>query len=790
MLQSTISRFKPRWTFGRRTMAAAALLLLVGSASTFAQQDVNVNVNVHVDLGNATHLVMPQTRAWDIRHPRRPVRESGVQIESVSANVSILDGTASTTLDIKLVNNGSQRAEAVLLLPVPDKAAVSNFMFEGAASEPTAEILRHDEARRIYDDIVRSLRDPALLEFAGYNLIRTSVFPVAAHGRQRIRLTYENILEGDGNRIDYVLPRSESLFVQVPWNITVDVQAKSPISMVYSPSHTIVEDERDARHIRLHVSDQSAKDPGAFRLSYLLEREDVTASMFAYPDPKVGGGYFLLMAGMPAKITDPQQQLKREVTLVLDRSGSMAGGKLDQVRAAALQIIEGLEPGEAFNIIDYSHTVSKFSKAAVIRSEKTVKQAREYLISLRPNGGTNIYDSLVESLRQEPRDDMLPLVLFLTDGLPTVGNTSEVAIRELVEKFNEHHRRVFTFGVGEDVNVPLLERLAEASRARPTFVLPDEDVELKVAQTFRRLYGPVLTDVELTTENSGGVEATTMVREMMPSIMPDVFEGDQIIVLGQYTSDKEPITFELTGNFLGKERMFRFTFDFDEATTRNAFVPRLWAARRIAYLVDQIRQAGAVVSATPVINPSIVNLPKYKELVDEIVRLSTEFGVLSEYTAFLAREGTNLNDWKQLVASCSTLIDDRAVKVRAGRAALNQGLNIVAAKLQGQLKYDNRYWNAQMESVVISNVQQVNDKCFFKRGNLWIDGSLIARQQRAQDVQQELVADRIVEFGSDEHLQMVYDLASQNRQGALSLPGDIYLDYNGETVLIRLDVPQ
>ena len=282
-----------------------------------------------------------------------------------------------------------------------------------------------------------------------------------------------------------------------------------------------------------------------------------------------------------------------------------------------------------------------------------------------------------------------------------------------------------------------------------------------------------------------------MVREMMPSTMPDVFEGDQIILLGQYTSGNEPITFELTGNFLGKERTFQFTFDFSEATTRNAFVPRIWAARRIAYLVDQIRQAGAMVSATPVINTSILNQPKYKELVDEIVRLSTEFGVLSEYTAFLAREGTNLNDWKQLVASCSTFIDDRAVKVRAGRAALNQGFNIVEGKMQQQLKFDNRYWNAQMESVVISNVQQVNDKCFFNRGNLWIDGSLIAKQQQqAQDVQQELVADRIVEFGSDEHLQMVYDLVSQHRQGALSLPGDIYLDYRGETVLIRLDVPQ
>ena len=149
-----------------------------------------------------------------------------------------------------------------------------------------------------------------------------------------------------------------------------------------------------------------------------------------------------------------------------------------------------------------------------------------------------------------------------------------------------------------------------------------------------------------------------------------------------------------------------------------------------------------------------------------------------------------MNAWEHVVASRGQWINDGGVKVRAGRAAVNQGLNIVEAKVQRQLKYDNRYWNAQMESVVISDVQQVNDKCFFKRGNLWIDGSIIARQQRAQNVQQELVADRIVRFGTDEHLQMVHDLASQHRQGALSLPGDIYLDYNGETVLIRLDVPQ
>ena len=365
-----------------------------------------------------------------------------------------------------------------------------------------------------------------------------------------------------------------------------------------------------------------------------------------------------------------------------------------------------------------------------------------------------------------------------------LANTSEKAIRQLVEKHNIHERRVFTFGVGADVNVPLLERLAEASRAMPTFVLPDEDVELKVAQTFRRLYGPVLSDVNLLTRGTDGQTSTRLMRELMPAIMPDVFEGDQIIVLGQYTSD-EPITFELAGNYLGAQRTFTFAFDFDKATTRNAFVPRLWASRRIAYLVDQIRQAGADQSGLSGVNAQLLSDPRTKELIDEIVRLSTEFGVLSEYTAFLAREGTNLNDWDALVLGCSGLIDTRAVQTRAGVAALNQGVNIIEAKKLGRVKYDNGYWDSKMQYVQINNVQQVNDKCFFNRGNDWIDASIITKNQNEHNTADEINADRVIEFGSVEHLKIVYELAAQNRQGSISMPGDIYMEHNGETILIK-----
>jgi len=305
------SGWKDLAMFRRFTLAATAGMILLASQAAAQQQDVNVHVDVHVDLGGATHVVMPQSRAWAVR-PTSRLDSATVSIDAVKAHVRILEQTASTTLNITLRNSGRSQAEAVVLLPVPNEAAVSGFTFWGTASEPTAELLPRDEARRIYDDIVRQVRDPALLEFAGYNLIRSSVFPVEAGGTQQVRLTYENVLETDGDRIDYILPRSESLLATVPWQITVEIESKSPISMVYSPSHDVVEDVREARRIKLHVERRSAMEPGAFRLSHLLERNGVTASMFAYPDPKVGGGYFLLMAGLPATIDDAKTQLQRE----------------------------------------------------------------------------------------------------------------------------------------------------------------------------------------------------------------------------------------------------------------------------------------------------------------------------------------------------------------------------------------------------------------------------------------------------------------------------------------------
>ena len=729
---------------------------------------------------NAANLIIPQARSFVIRG-----QGQAIQISDVSADVRILQQVATTTLEIGLANPGDRQQEAEMLVPVPDGAVVRSFTFAGSASEQTAKLLPKTEARTLYRSIVNKLRDPGLLEFAGYNLVRSSVFPVPAQGKQRVRLVYEQVLAADGNRVDYVLPRSESFeATATPWKITVQVRSKTPLATVYSPSHQIGVERSAPEQALVKVEGGAKLEPGPFRLSYLTEGNGLTGSLLAYPDARVGGGYFLLLAGVPPGAQAARAAIKREVTLVLDRSGSMEGEKIEQVRAAALQVVEGLNEGEAFNIIDYSDSIAKFAEQPVIKNNDTISRARAYLKGLRSNGGTNIHDALVEALRQPATPDMLPLIIFLTDGLPTVGQTRETTIRDAVLATNKHKRRIFSFGVGFDVNAPLLTSIANETRAAATFVFPRENVEAKVSQVFRRLSGPVLADPQLATlDRSGGV-TTQAVRELMPAQLNDVFEGDQIVLLGQYQNE-DPLNFRISGNYLSRPRAFDLKFDLTGATTRNAFVPRLWASRKIAKLIEEITKAGAESTANrdprsmPVVPAnSLTTDPKMKELVDEIIRLSTEYGILTEYTSFLATEGTDFSATETVRVTAGQALYANAQQTRTGMGGVTQAMNSGAGLVQSGANRSNNFLNQNMQRVEITNVQQITDRTFFRRNNRWVDASALPREK-------EVKPDRTIEFGTDEFYQLVDRLVAEGRQGILALSGEMLLLIDGKTVLVK-----
>jgi Ca-activated chloride channel family protein len=721
----------------------------------------------------SSHVVVPQARSYALG------RSPALQITGVTVGVVIRDQAATTMMEIRLANPSSQRQEAELLVPVSDGAVVRGFSFQGPGAEASARLLPRDEGRAAYERIVAQARDPALLEFAGFNLVRSSVFPVEPGGTQAVRLTYEHLLTADGDRVDYLLPRSESIEYTVPWKIAVKISSGVPIATIYSPSHRLKTIRPQPNTAAVELAAEAATEPGPFRLSFLRDRADISASLFAYPDPKVGGGYFLLLAGLPPQSPKSGSAgLRREVTLVIDRSGSMRGEKLAQVREAALQVLAGLDDGEAFNIMLYNEDVDPFSPRPVRKSRTTIKDATEFLDGMTARGGTNIHDALLEALRQPPADATLPIVLFMTDGLPTIGQTSEAAIRELARKGNPHQRRIFTFGVGVDVNTPLLEKIAYESRATTSFILPAEDVEVKVAAVFKRLSGPVLADPVLAINETS---TRRRAREMIPAQLPDVFAGDQIVVLGQYVGE-EPLDFTLRGNYRGTPRVFQSHLTLDKATTRNGFVPRLWASRKIGLLVDAIREqggAGGVVSLETKKNTT----PATRELVDEIVRLSTEFGILTEYTAFLAREGTDFAQKDKVLAEAQNLFRDRAIQTRSGLASVNQDLNNQNMKSVSCVNPRNKYDDATMNEVSSATVQQICDLAFYKRRDRWVDSRLVASESGREPA-------RVIAFGSEEFRALADKLARQGRQGSIALRGDILMLVDGQPVLIKAPAQQ
>lgn len=760
-------------TVGRGLFAAA---IGIGATLTLASaRPVQRTVGPWTSTQQPAHWVVPQARSFSNTGPRQVI------VERVHARIEIIGNVARTRLDIHVHNRGTRAAETALLIPVPSDSAVTTLDFSGGALEPTAELLPADEARRIYESIVATMRDPALLEFVGTASIRSSVFPVPAGGRQCMRIGYEQVLRDQGGTLEYILPRSESLLGEVPWSVQVDVRQTSGRVTLHSSSHDLAlhpSRSRAGGGTRSSSPITLLKEPGAFRLSIMRKRADWSASMQLFASPEGPGGHFLMLAGMPE--VDPGTQLMpRELTVVIDRSGSMAGGKLDQVRQAALQMIEGLGEHEAFNIIDYSTQIASFETQPVRSTRSAVLSARSYLQAMRPHGGTNIHGALSQALSQRPAQHgqlALPIVIFLTDGIPTIGERREDVIRSLASTQNTNGRRVFTFGVGGDVNAPLLDSIAEATGARASYSMPGQDVEVEIARLFDQLRGPVFTDVTLDVLDQHGQVDTRIWRDVYPAVIPDFYQGESLVLLGMYTAPR-PMKLRMNGTFCGKPRSFTYDFDMAKSSTSNAVVPRLWASRKIAYLIDALRQAGAGEMSSS----QVLADPRYAELAEEVVRLSTRYGVLSEYTSFLAREGTDLGNWGHLLTEANDNLRAGSIEPRSGDAAVWGSQNLWAGKQKALTNYMNRQIDSSGKQMEIAGVQQMADGAFLKRGQRWIESSLVGDE----DANSAQFKPRVIHLGSIEHTLVMNDLMRQGRQGWLSLPGEILLRVKGEAVLIQ-----
>src|SRR6266704_614379 len=504
-----------------------------------------------------------------------------LEVSSHHVEVKIDGQVAVTSIDQEFYNPNDQRLEGTYMFPVPKGAHIDKFSMEIGGKMVDAELLPAEKARQIYEDIVRKMRDPALLEYAGRDLFKVRVFPIEPRSRKPIKISYTELLRSDTGTVTYSYPLSTEKFSAQPINslsVKVEVKSEQPLASIYSPSHK-VEIKRDgANRAVIGYESKDERPDTDFQLVYSSEARDVGLSLLSHK-PDADDGYFLLLAAPTvAKEATPAP---KDIVFVVDTSGSMAGAKLNQAKKALEFCVENLNAEDRFEIVRFSTEAEPLFGKLVDADSEHRKRASNFIADLKPIGGTAISDALQSALKARTEKTDRPFVIiFLTDGLPTVGTRNPDEIVAEVKKAG--NARIFSFGIGSDVNTQLLDQIAEGTRAFSQYVLANEDLEVKVSNFYTRIKEPALTNLRL--EFSGGVRTS----KMYPAELPDLFKGDQLVVTGRYTGSGE-VEAKLTGIANGREQTFTYKVRFDDRNSTHEFVPRLWATRRVGFLLDEIR---------------------------------------------------------------------------------------------------------------------------------------------------------------------------------------------------------
>lgn len=566
----------------------------------------------------AQGVIVPRPCDRCPRPPRPVTLPRALPISSIKIDTKIAGQVATTHVEQVFRNETDATLEGTYLFPIPETASIVEFAIWDGDRKLVGEVRSREEARRIYDEIVRRQRDPGLLEYAGKDLFQASIFPIPPRSDKKLEITYTQVLRAESGTVSYRYPLGTGRNMQAIGKVSgrVELEGKDPIRNVYSPSHQIDLAHHGAKSAHISFESEAGQEAQDFQLFYSLSREDFGLSLLTHREPGKDG-YFLLLIS-PKDDWSETEYAAKDIVFVLDTSGSMnEEGKMEKARAALLFGIRSLHPEDRFNVVSFAGEERLMEKNLISANDDGRAEGVKFVSALKPNGGTNINDSLRAALRQFGKSDRPRMVVFMTDGLPTVGETNINHIVENVRDERVDGVRLFTFGVGYDVNTALLDRLAADNGGVADYVEPKENLEVKVSNFFSKVNYPVLTNLRL---DLGDVQTDLM----YPRSMPDLFKGAQLALIGRYRNegDLRRVRALLTGRAGQSTRSFVYeNLSFPLKEDDHDFLPRLWATRRVGWLMEQIRSNG-----------------EQKELRDEIVDLGTRYGIVTPYTSYLALE--------------------------------------------------------------------------------------------------------------------------------------------------------
>jgi Ca-activated chloride channel family protein len=692
----------PRFLFSVRSLPLAFVLALaLTSALTLASASIAA----------ADGIIIPHPP------PDQPIswRDVPLTIKYHRVDVTIVDQVATTKVDQVFVNEASYPVEGTYIFPLPEDAAIASFDMWVDGQKLEGKLLGRDEARAIYEDIVRRQRDPALLEYVGRGAFQASIFPIPPGGQRRIELTYSQVLPQTAGLVHYRYPLNTEKFSASEIEevaVTVRLADKAPIRAIYSPSHPVEVVREGDRRATVSFEAQNVRPDRDFDLYYSLSSDAVAVNLLSYK-PFDEDGFFLLLVTPP--VESAGRAVAKDVVLVMDTSGSMDGAKILQAKAAADYVLDHLGPDDRFNIVAFSTATRLFSDRPVPAARRG--EGHAFVRSLAAAGSTDINRALLEALAGA--DAARPTVLiFLTDGLPTAGEVDPDRIVANIETEAPKSVRLFAFGVGYDVDTVLLDQLSSGQRGTSTYVKPEQSIEEEVSGFYAKVSAPVLIDVEAA---FSGVQ----VEDIYPYPLPDLFAGNQLIVAGRYRGGG-PADLTLRGEVDGEPRTYGYRdLTFAERGGQE-FIARLWAQRKIGYLLSQIRLHGVK-----------------DELVKEIVTLSSRYGIVTPYTSFLVQEpgmalsqegrdqlGRGLQGKPMSGvggAAAPAAMESLVGGDRSGQAAVAKAVTEQALTASEQAA-------APSAAEVAQALQQVGDRTFLFSNGAWVDTTFDSTKTAAESV--------------------------------------------------------
>lgn len=636
--------------------------------------------------------------------------------QSSDVRVNLVDRVLRYEITETFVNRGSRVGEADFMFPLPKGAAFQDLKLSINGELVSGETMSADRARQIYEDIVRRQRDPALLEWMGYGLLRARIFPIAPGEEKKVVVRFQTVAEreGDALRIDYFrgLRTNQVASGQQPEgrvSFLLTYPNDPMYGMAYSPTHSIFEqrygsdsyddnygegDRSFASSYRGSVRRFEVRDArGEVTLLIPIRRTSSAAISLLTNAPGNDDGFALITLSPPAVRPRP---VPRDVTFVLDVSGSMSGQKIEQARSAGKQLLRTLSPMDRFRLIDFSSDVRTFRDDFSVATRENIGAAERYLDELEAQGSTNISGALDEALSARVQSGRLPIILFLTDGQPTVGERNATAIATNVAR-QRGSRRLFTFGVGADLNVSLIEQIALEGRGTASFVRPEESVERAVGIVASRLTSPLVTDVRV---RADGVR----LRKMHPSGPVDIFAGEDLVLLTRYDgSGNATLRFEgqtTSGPVSWSTRVY-----FPERSRENPFVARLWATQRVGYLSAEKRKNGGS-----------------REIDDEIRELGDRFGIPTEFSSYLVVEPGMRRDSRMLGRAGGAQLNG-VVTTGAAQAPAPAAVQFEAAKAAAAQRSVTNMSAADAAAGVAAdaNVRRAGNVTFVLRDGVWTD---------------------------------------------------------------------